>query len=44
MVLDVYRVGERVVLAAGRPIGGTGVVRQRGVGVAIVFAGPAVGT
>ena len=38
-----YRVGESVVLAAGRPVPGAGVVRQRGEGVAIVLAGPAVG-
>ena len=30
-------------LAAGRPVPGAGVVRQRGEGVAIVLAGPAVG-
>ena len=40
---DVYRVGESVVLAAGRPVPGAGVVRQRGEGVAIVLSGLAVG-
>ena len=40
---DVYRVGESVVLAAGRPVPGPGVVRQRGEGVAIVLSGLAVG-
>ena len=40
---EIYRVGKCVVLAAGRPVAGAGVVRQRGEGVAIVLSGAAVG-
>ena len=32
-----------VVLAAGRAVPGTGAVKQRGEGVAIVLSGPAIG-
>ena len=39
----VYRVGESVVLAAGRAVPGIGAVKQRGEGVAIVLSGPAIG-
>ena len=35
----VYEVGESVVLAAGRPVPGDGVVKQRGEGVAVVLSG-----
>ena len=38
----VYEVGESVVLAAGRPVPGDGVVKQRGEGVAVVLSGVAV--
>ena len=38
----VYRVGESIVIAAGRPIPPDGEIRQRGEGVAIVLSGPAV--
>ena len=38
----VYRVGDSVVLTAGREVPGRGVVRQRGEGVAIVLSGPAL--
>ena len=38
----VYRVGESIVIAAGRPVPPVGVTRQRGEGVAIVLSGPAV--
>ena len=38
----VYRVGESIVIAAGRPIPPDGEIRQRGEGVAIVLNGPAV--
>ena len=37
-----YEVGECVVLAAGRPVPGDGVVKQRGEGVAVVLSGVAV--
>ena len=38
----VYEVGESVVLAAGRPVPGDGVVKQREEGVAVVLSGVAV--
>ena len=38
----VYRVGESIVIAAGRLIPPDGEIRQRGEGVAIVLSGPAV--
>ena len=38
----VYKVGESIVLAAGRPTPSAGESRQRGEGVAIVLGGPAV--
>ena len=37
-----YRVGESVVLAAGRPVPTSGEPSQRGEGVAIVLSGPAI--
>jgi len=37
-----YRVGESMVLAAGRAVPGVGVERQRGEGVAIVLSEPAI--
>jgi len=39
----VYEVGGSVVLAAGRPVPGEGMVKQRGEGVAIVLSGAAIG-
>ena len=39
---EVYRVGEGVVLTAGREVPNTGEVRQRGEGVAIVLSGEAM--
>ena len=39
---DEYRIGKCVVLAAGRPVPGPGVVKQRGEGVANVLSGPAI--
>ena len=38
-----YKVGESVVIAAGRAVPGASVVKQRGEGVAIVLSGPAIG-
>ena len=38
----VYRVGESVVLTAGRDVPGDVVVKQRGEDVAFVLSGPAV--
>ena len=38
----VYGVGDSVVIAAGRPVPGAGVVNQRGESVAVVLSGPAV--
>ena len=40
---EAYRVGESVVLAAGRPVPGVGQAKKRGEGVAIVLTGPAIG-
>ena len=40
---EVYKVGESLVLTAGREVPGAGHVRQRGEGVAIVLSGPAIG-
>ena len=40
---SVYKVGNSVVLATGRPVPGPGEPLQRGEGVAIVLSGPAVG-
>ena len=37
-----YRVGESIVVAAGRPAPKPGDILQRGEGVAIVLSGPAV--
>ena len=39
---DVYRVDDSVVIAAGRPVPGAGVVNQRGEDVVVVLSGPAV--
>ncbi len=39
---EVYRVGDSIVLTAGREVPSGRGVRQRGEGVAIVLAGPAV--
>ena len=39
---NVYKVGESVVLAAGRPVPGRRLIKQRGEGVAIVLSGAAV--
>ena len=38
----VYKVGESIVIAAGRPTPPVGETRQRGEGVAVVLNGPAV--